>query len=624
MTSAPFAPGFRIGDYELLHELGRGAIGETFAARAVAGPRKGQRVCLKVLAQEFRGRRSAERDAAERHLQHEARVVSQLEHPNIARLLDSGAAGDVWYLAFELVEGANLADVLVDGPLGAYHVMHIGLELSKALACAHERDVLHRDIKPNNILISAAGEVKLVDFGLAKLNAGAASRFSQHVGTPRYFSPEQLRGGALTPATDIYSVGLVLFELLTGSHPFYSVDVDVFRENVLSGLTQHSLRGRGLPQDLIAIVESCIELDSGKRFSDGAALHRALREAIDHCSRASDVDLRELALVAENDAEPDSQAMTRLGDLADRVADIRDEPGDLKTRISADPADGYRRAVREIELADTVHPDLQTMPFEAKSIMDDLSRLARTVSEQRSSGIEHAEAHRSGLRAAHATPLLRRNPARTAASDTSDDGAAPVAKREPQPVTKAAPHGWTRRALIAALCLLLAAAAVALMRPSSQPRVPAAASAAAPSRAATVTSSTSPMPATQAAAPPPPSAAEVARQPAPPTTENAAGSAPPSSNAKANPSTEAPPHKKDAKRHTEPGALVSVTIGTIPYGEVTVDGRPVGLAPVVVQLPPGRHRIVARAQQLRRTETIVVSPETNRIVLDLRNDIASP
>jgi serine/threonine-protein kinase len=157
MTSAPLAPGCRIGDYELDHQLARGAVGETFAARAIAGPRKGQRVCLKVLAQEFRGRRSAERDAAVRHLQHEARVVSHLEHPNIARLLDSGAAGDVWYLAFELVKGVNLADVVVDGALGAYHVMHIGLELSKALACAHELDVLHRDIKPNNILISSAG-----------------------------------------------------------------------------------------------------------------------------------------------------------------------------------------------------------------------------------------------------------------------------------------------------------------------------------------------------------------------------------------------------------------------------------------------------------------------------------
>jgi serine/threonine-protein kinase len=199
MTSAPLAPGSLIGDYELMYELGRGAIGETFAAQVIAGPRNGQLVCLKVLAQEFRGARSAERDAAVRYLRHEARVVSQLDHPNIARLLDSGVSGDVWYIAFELVDGANLSEVLAHGALGAHHVMHLGLELSKALACAHERDVLHRDIKPSNILISTAGEVKLVDFGLAKVNAGAASQFSQHVGTPRYFAPEQIRGDRSRP-----------------------------------------------------------------------------------------------------------------------------------------------------------------------------------------------------------------------------------------------------------------------------------------------------------------------------------------------------------------------------------------------------------------------------------------
>src|SRR5690349_8016819 len=98
MTSAPLAPGVRIASYELVHQLGRGAIGETFKARVVEGADEGQFVCLKVLAQEFRGGPSAKRDAALRYLRHEARVVSQLEHPNIARLLDSGAFADAYYL----------------------------------------------------------------------------------------------------------------------------------------------------------------------------------------------------------------------------------------------------------------------------------------------------------------------------------------------------------------------------------------------------------------------------------------------------------------------------------------------------------------------------------------------
>jgi serine/threonine protein kinase len=205
MTGAPFAPGSRIGEYEVIRELSRGAVGETFAARAVGGPQEGQIVCLKVLAREFRGVRSAEREAAIKHLRHEARVVSQLDHPNIARLLDSGVAVDVWYLAFELVEGADLSAFRPDA-FETDHVAHLGLELSKALACAHQRDVLHRDVKPSNILISKTGQVKLVDFGLAKLDAGAASQFSQHVGTPRYMraprSPERRMSSSLAQRAD--------------------------------------------------------------------------------------------------------------------------------------------------------------------------------------------------------------------------------------------------------------------------------------------------------------------------------------------------------------------------------------------------------------------------------------
>src|ERR1700742_671004 len=99
MTRADCVPGSRIADYQLIYELGRGAIGETFAARVVRGAREGQFVCLKVLAREYRGARSPERDAAVRYLRHEARVVSKLEHPNIACLLDSGVHDDVHYLA---------------------------------------------------------------------------------------------------------------------------------------------------------------------------------------------------------------------------------------------------------------------------------------------------------------------------------------------------------------------------------------------------------------------------------------------------------------------------------------------------------------------------------------------
>jgi serine/threonine protein kinase len=636
MTGAPIAPGCRIGDYELIHELGRGAIGETFATRVVAGPRAGQIVCLKVLAKEFRDTRSAERDSAVRYLRHEARVVAQLEHPNIARLLDSGVASDVWYLAFELVDGANLSELLAHGALGPYHVMHVGLELSKALACAHERDVLHRDIKPSNILISTAGEVKLVDFGLAKLNAGAASQFSQHVGTPRYFSPEQLRGEALTPATDIYAVGLVLFELLMGSHPFYSADVDVFRRNVLEGRPQTSLHGRGFPRDLVALIEGCIRLDSSKRYANGTALHNALRALIDHCSRAAEGDLRELSVLSADDEGPDSQALTRLGELADRVTDIRDEAGDIVTRIIADPTEVYRDVTRVIPPAEAAAEAARTgASFGSESITGDLSRIARALTEQRSSGIEPAEPYRSGLRPADATPLLRRLRTRTTAHGQSPVRTSAPDDDQPAPIATP-PRPWGRPSSIAALCLLLigTGAAAVLLRTNSQPRVPSDPSAAATSPA-TVTriGADQRPPATSSAAASVPqdlsdtqSGSGTADNPQPPMkAEDRPKSVPPAPDSNAIPPTNSSQKEMHARRsHVEPLELVSVTIGTIPYGEVIVDGKRVGRAPVVVKLSPGTHRVVGRSQELRRIETIVVSPEMNHIVLDLRNDQALP
>lgn len=635
MTGAPLAPGCRIGNYEILYELGRGAIGETFAAQAVGGPHDGQIVCLKVLAQEFRGSRSAERQVAVRYLRHEARVVSQLEHPNIAGLLDSGGSGDVWYLAFELVEGANLSDVLAHGPLGAYHVLHLGLELSKALACAHERDVLHRDIKPSNILISTSGEVKLVDFGLAKLNVGAASQFSQHVGTPRYFAPEQLRGDALTPATDIYAVGLVLFELLTGSHPFHNRDVDVFRRNVLEGLQQRSLRGKSVPADLIEIVERCIRLDSTKRFVDGTALHDALFAAVDQCSRAGEGDLGELSVLGVADADPDSQMETRLGDLADRVADIRDEPADVPTRVAADPMAPYRQVTRVTAPEEAAAEAARSLPFQTESIMGDLSRIARAVTEQRSSGLDLARPHRSGVRPVdEATPLLRRARARAtpdgdeparAAEPGDQENAAPGAEHGPErtPASTRSSRWWTRNSAIAALCLFLAALGLAVVLPRPRPEsetTPPASTGASPV-AGEATPSREPGPTRERPAETEATPRQGEKLEPPASTADSAGSAP----APLDPSTPSPaatPQKAERARpsRAKTGDRVSVTIGTIPYGDVTVDGRRVGRAPVVVKLSPGPHRVIGRSQELRRVETIVVSPDMNHVVLDLRND----
>ena len=142
---------FDFGDYQVLEELGQGGIGEAYVARPKRGEHAHGLVCLKIMGREFQAAKGSRRRAAIDSLRNEARVVSQLRHPNIARLLDSGAYNDVWFLAFELVEGANLGEILALQEPGAglpsEYVRRIGIEVASALQCAHEHDVLHRDIK---------------------------------------------------------------------------------------------------------------------------------------------------------------------------------------------------------------------------------------------------------------------------------------------------------------------------------------------------------------------------------------------------------------------------------------------------------------------------------------------
>ena len=281
MTEGERQQGEIFGDYEVFELLGEGGVGAAYVARAKRGEHAGKLVCLKIMRRSLQAAKARERRDAIRMLRHEARIVAQLDHPNIARLLDSGSYNDVWFLAFELVEGANLGEILVMQGSGAglapEHARRIGLEIAAALECAHEHDVLHRDVKPSNILIGTDGQVKLLDLGVAKANAAHASDFTVGVGTPRYRAPEQIREEALTPRTDIYALGLVLYELLTTVHPFDDEDPLQLRKNVLRGEVPSGLRELGVPQNLVAVVECCLQRDPANRFQSARALQNALK-----------------------------------------------------------------------------------------------------------------------------------------------------------------------------------------------------------------------------------------------------------------------------------------------------------------------------------------------------------
>jgi WD40 repeat protein/tRNA A-37 threonylcarbamoyl transferase component Bud32 len=209
----------RIGSYEVLGSLGRGASGSVLKARhAVHGV-----VALKVLRHDARGDQRAK---LERRFVREAEAVAKLDHPGIVRVVEASEAEGVHFIAFELVAGRNLREVLEErGHLPADEALALVEKLARALHHAHARGVLHRDVKPENIIITPGNEPRLVDFGLAKEPDLVRSRLTESgtfLGTPAYAAPEQVLGGAASSdaRSDVWSLGCVLYELLSGTAPF--------------------------------------------------------------------------------------------------------------------------------------------------------------------------------------------------------------------------------------------------------------------------------------------------------------------------------------------------------------------------------------------------------------------
>jgi serine/threonine protein kinase len=218
--------GRRIGSYELVRELGRGGMGTVYLAER-ADKQYRKLVAIKVV------RRGMDTDDILRRFRNERQILASLDHPNIARLLDGGTTDDgLPYLVMEYVEGVPVTDYCDDHRLTPHERLQIFREICAAVQHAHQNLVIHRDLKPSNILITPDGIPKLLDFGIAKVfNLDVAEPVAQptltelRVLTPYYASPEQVRGETLTTTSDVYSLGILLYELLTGVHPYRSRNI---------------------------------------------------------------------------------------------------------------------------------------------------------------------------------------------------------------------------------------------------------------------------------------------------------------------------------------------------------------------------------------------------------------
>jgi eukaryotic-like serine/threonine-protein kinase len=213
---APSRVGRRIGAYNILEEIGRGGMGEVYRAGRADGQYE-KEVAIKLVRGGYNTASVLER------FRHERQILASLDHPNIARLLDGGTTDEgLPYLVMELIEGTPIDQYCDALKLGVNERLHLFVQVCSAVQYAHQRLVIHRDIKPGNILVTKEGVPKLLDFGIAKILDPAASAATTVAGpmTPEYASPEQIRGEPITTATDVYSLGVVLYQLLTGHSPY--------------------------------------------------------------------------------------------------------------------------------------------------------------------------------------------------------------------------------------------------------------------------------------------------------------------------------------------------------------------------------------------------------------------
>jgi eukaryotic-like serine/threonine-protein kinase len=208
----------------------------------------------------------------------EAQLLASISDPGIVQIFDVGSAPEGLYYVTELVDGHSLVDRLQEGSMAPAEARGIGEQLAAALARAHAQRVIHRDVKPANVLLSRAGRVKVTDFGVARLAEGSTDGAAGTiVGTPRYMAPEQVRGLAATPATDVYGVGVVLYEMLAGRPPFEGSSVVELAFSHVHD-SPPPLPGH-VPAPLARVIERALAKDPRSRYADGAALARALSEA---------------------------------------------------------------------------------------------------------------------------------------------------------------------------------------------------------------------------------------------------------------------------------------------------------------------------------------------------------
>lgn len=296
--------------YEILEVIGAGGMAVVYKAMC---HRLNRYVAVKILRDEL-----ANDEEFRKRFQTEAQAVAMLSHPNIVSVYDVSHSDGVEYIVMELIEGVTLMQYMKKkGALGWKEALHFAVQISKALEHAHEKGIVHRDIKPQNIMILKDGTIKVADFGIAALESAQEKKSDQTVGSVHYIAPEQARGEQPDPRSDIYSLGVVMYEMLTGKMPY---DGDTAEQVAMKHITGHPVPPQELnpdiPEELAAITLKAMNSDINARYQSASELLRDLedfrkQQAAANLGSGSDEDVEILDVIT-----PDVHPIGKSGELS--------------------------------------------------------------------------------------------------------------------------------------------------------------------------------------------------------------------------------------------------------------------------------------------------------------------